>query len=305
MKKIAAIVGCNGQDGRLLTSYLQARDYVVIGLGRSDLDIFDSQAVESFLLSSRPDEVYYLAAFHHSSESLPLSEESLWEESMRVHHNGILNFLQIIFAENLKTKIFYASSSHIFEDSQDMQNELTPYCPSSVYSMTKVAGMKVCKDFRDNKRVHVSVGILYNHESVFRSSRFVSRKISSAVARIKLNLEEKVELGDLDVIVDWGSAADYVEAMWKMLQLSYSDEFIISTGIPRSLREFVHIAFASVGLNYKDYVIQRTDIVNRNSMRRIGDFSKLEKATGWKPKTSFEDIIKTMVKNDIEILMKH
>ena len=302
MKKVAVVVGSGGQDGQLLTKHLLAHSYQVVGIGSKDIDIFDRNAVDKFLTSIRPDEIYYLAAYHHSSESVPQSDDILLQESMKVHYDGILNFLEVSSLKLPKVKIFYASSSHIYGGSESLQNESTPYEASSVYAQTKIAGMKACHDYREQKGLHVSVGILYNHESPLRSPKFVSRKISSAVAKIKLQQEGSLELGDLDVTIDWGYAGDYVEAFWKILQLPYSDDFVVSTGVAKTLREFVEIAFSSQGFDYRKYVTLKNDIVKRQALRRVGDYSKLHKATGWKPATQFEELIKMMVQNDIELL---
>ncbi len=298
MKKTALIVGSSGQDGKFLEKFLQGKSYTVHGFNSKNVDILDAESVENKLKTISPDEVYYLAAFHHSSESLPLNPDEILKRSRQVHVEGFRNFLSKISPES---KIFYASSSHVFSGSDGKQDERYPQEKSSPYATTKIEGMALCHEAR-KKGIFASVGILYNHESPFRSPDFVSRKITSGVAKIHLGLVDKLELGDLDSEIDWGYAGDYVDAMWRILQLQKPDDFIIATGVSHIIRDFVEVAFSSVGRNWKDHVVINKNFLKKTSHRRIGNPQKIKAATGWVPMTSFESMIDMMVKNDLELL---
>jgi GDPmannose 4,6-dehydratase len=301
--KTALIIGSLGQDGRLLTEHLKGLKYRVIGIGKGQLNIFDLHDVSSFLQKCLPDEIYYLAAYHHSSENVPETDGELERESLKVHRDGIKNVLESCCINKLSPKIFYASSSLVFGSCPtEYQTELTPFSPESAYGRSKVEGMNVCQNYRTEKGLFVSVGILYNHESPLRSPHFVSRKISFGVANIVLKHITKLELGSLDAIVDWGFAGDFVEAMHLILQQNRPDDFIISTGKGRSLREFVDIAFRTQGLDYRNFVEEKNHMVKRKSTIKIGDHTKLTKMTGWMPKMDFESLVKLMVESDITLI---
>lgn len=301
MKRKALIVGSDGQDGTYLTSFLLSKDYEVSGLNKHNSNILDYSYVLNELSSFKPDEIYYLAAFHHSSESIPYSSDELYEKSFAINVQGLGHFLKSIEDKSQTSKIFYASSSHIFGGSEFLQNEETQKIPSSAYARTKINAMDLCSNYR-KKKLFVSVGILYNHESPLRSPSFVSRKISQGVARIHLGLDAKLELGNLDAEIDWGYAGDYVEAMWKILQLDKPDEFVVATGKPHTVREFVETAFNYVKLDYRNFVITKNEITFKASERRAGDSTKLRILSGWEPRASFHDLVINMVKADIQKL---
>jgi GDPmannose 4,6-dehydratase len=301
MKRTALIIGSRGQDGRLLSDLLLEKKYDVKGIGK-EFPIHEPAAVLELVSSLQPREIYYLAAFHHSAENLPASEDEILANSMLVHHDGLLNFLQSIKKVSKDSKLFYASSSHVFGSKfEGKQNENTLLVESSPYAKSKVAGMMACQKFR-NEGYFASVGILYNHESHLRNAEFVSRKISRTVALIKKNRATELILGDLDATIDWGFAGDYVKAMWSILQLDHADDFIVATGTEHSLRDFVKIAFDYVGLDYKKYVVLNEKLIKKQSARRIGDSTKLQKATGWKPVTEFKAFVELMVSQDLESL---
>jgi GDPmannose 4,6-dehydratase len=302
VKKVALIIGCNGQDGQLLTTFLLNKNYLVKGIERKNCDILNQNDVFELVQETKADEVYYLAAYHHSSEKLPESDEVIYQESFRIHHDGLVHFLEAICQFSPSTRLFYASSSHIFGHSEDLQTEKTPFSPVSAYAKTKIAGMEVCKTYRNTRNIFASVGILYNHESPLRSPQFVSRKITQSVAQIALGSPQKLEVGEIDAVVDWGYAGDFVEAMWLTLQATKSDEFVVSTGQARTIREFLEVAFGGQGLEYSDHLVIRNDIIKRVPLRRVGDYSKLLRETGWRPKVSFQDMITMMVQCDIDLL---
>ncbi|HAT39072.1 GDP-mannose 4,6-dehydratase [Polynucleobacter necessarius] len=299
----ACIIGNSGQDGTLLSKLLSLQEYKVDGTKSNDLDILDPKKVIEYLNDINPNEVYYLAAYHHSSASLPQNTTELFHKSMDIHFHAPVNFLDAIIKSNRPIKFFYASSSHIFGSSGDaMHTENTPYAPLSEYSISKTAGMRACQHFRANKNVFASTAILYNHESPLRKHSFISKKIASTVAKIYTSKLGLLEIADLDAEVDWGDARDYVEAMHQILQLDKADDFIVSTGKLHSVRDFVEAAFNYVGLNYLDFVVTKKNDGFRESIRRLGDFSKLKNETGWQPSIDFKTMVENMVQHEINLI---
>jgi GDPmannose 4,6-dehydratase len=208
----ALIVGHAGQDGVLLKEFLKTKGYTVLGLGRGDLDITSFELVRTYLAQYRPQEIYFLAAHHHSSEDLQNAElnESTF---MSVNYTSAANFLKAIAELKLISRFFYASSSHIFSTKNDTpQNENSLVEAEGLYAKSKILAMEECRRYREQKSVFASVGILYNHESYLRKNNFVSKKITSFVADLCNGVEGVLELVDLDAVVDWGDAEDFVEA---------------------------------------------------------------------------------------------
>lgn len=306
MKKKALIVGIGGQDGTLLNSLLTKLDYNVYGLRRGDIDILNPKVVDQYISNTMPDEVYYLAAFHHSSESLPPRDGELFKKSMDVHFYGVVNFLDAISKINRSAKLFFASSSHIFgENKNEMSNEGSTYSPSSEYAITKLAGMRACKFYSETKKIFASTGILYNHESPLRSPAFLSKKISVAAAKISAKKAESLEITNLDAAVDWGDARDTVDAMHKILQLDDPDDFIVSTGRLHTVRDFVEVAFNYVGLDYTKHIVIKENSELRKNLVRLGDPSKLIKYSGWKPLIHFEIMVQNLVQYEINLINKN
>lgn len=306
MTKKALIVGSGGQDGTLLTQLLTKCGYDVVGLRRNDLDILNPQKVIEFVNDQKPVEIYYLAAYHHSSENLPPSSGDMFRQSMDVHFYGLVNFLDAIAKVSSAARLFFASSSHIFGAVETgMQTESTAYDPQSEYAITKVAGMRACQHYRRVGGVFASIGILYNHESSLRKSSFLSKKIAMAAARISKEGVGSLELADLGAEIDWGAAVDTVDAMHRILQVEKPSDYIVATGRMSSVREFAEIAFIYVGLDYKDYVVSKRNETLRNNYRRVGDYSKLKKDTGWSPSVSFEQMVNNLVQSEIDILLSN
>ena len=296
MKKRALVVGSKGQDGTLLCDLLEKNGYRVTGTGRDDLDVLDSGMVSSVVAQLAPSEIYYLPAYHHSSENLPSSSADLFKHSMNVHFQGVVNFLDAIVRVNPSCKLFYASSSHVFGTSESgMQNEESIWDPQSEYAITKVAGMHACAFYRRVHRIFASVGILFNHESSLRKDHFLSKKIVSSVVKIAKEGQGTLELGDLDAQVDWGYAPDYVAAMHKILQLDRADEYVIATGKLHTVRDFSEIAFLSAGLIYRNHVIEKKNETLRSTGRRVGDATKLKTDTGWRPSLDFSGMVRKLV----------
>ncbi len=301
MKRVAVVVGSGGQDGTLLTELLDGLDYEVIGLRRGDLDTGDHWVVADFVARHKPAEIYYLAAYHHSSEDIPDGEGELFHQSMRTHFDDPVNFLDAISIHSPSSRFFYAASSHVFgAQGEGLQNEETPFQPESAYAISKVAGMMACRYYRKNKGVFASVGILYNHESPLRSKKFVTRKIVSAAARIAREGQGNIVLGDLAARIDWGYAPDYVDAMHRILSIEQPGNYVVATGEAHAVGEFAEIAFRSVGLDYQNHVSTKQKILLRQNPSRVGDASRLRRETGWKPTVSFEEMVNRLVVAEIK-----
>ena len=264
--RTALIIGAGGQDGRLLARFLLARDYNVRGWTRADpgtdtacdcevVDVLQRGTVEHNLLTLRPDEVYYLAAFHHSTEET-VSEctAELLRRSFDVHVLGLLNVLQTI-ERSRKGRLFYAASSHVFGmPITEWQNEQTAFVPNSAYGISKAAGIQCCQLFRRERGVFAASGILFNHESALRKPSFLSQKIVRGALRARRHPAFKLDLGDIEARVDWGYAPDYVDAMFRILQLAEASDFVVASGEVHTVREFAEIAFDAVGLDWRRHV---------------------------------------------------
>jgi GDPmannose 4,6-dehydratase len=237
--------------------------------------------------------VYYLAAFHHASEDSLGDDGEMIRRSFEVNTLALANFLNAIAIESPESRIFYAASSRVFGAiSTDRQDEATPFSPTEPYGISKTAGIHLCRYYRSSRNVFAIVRILFNHESPRRPSRFVSRKIARAAVRISRRKQDRLVLGNLDTAIDWGYAPDYVDAMWRILQLPKADDFVISTGESHSIVDFVKIAFGALGLDWKSYVDVRPDIARKRSERPfLGNSLKLKKQTGWRPTTTFHDMV--------------
>lgn len=309
----AVIVGCAGQDGRLLFELLEERAYSIIGLMRGavrsarvpakidPVDVLDGSQVGALLDDFRPDEIYYLAAYHHASEHrMPLPAGAQWQRSFDVHVLGLLSFLEGIRTRSPESRLFYASSSLVFGNpSISPQTEQTPLDPRSAYAITKAAGMQCCRMYRAASSVFASAGILYNHESDVRPEAFVSQKIVRGALRIRAGLQHEVVLGDVSAEVDWGWASDHVRAMTAILRLPAPDDFVIATGEPHYVRDFARIAFEALGLDWQSYVREQPGLVATPRPRLVGDSSKLRHATGWSPSLSFAEMVRLMVARQV------
>ncbi len=309
--KRAVIVGCGGQDGTILHEQLEKRGYAIVGIGRNTvittateyphdvIDIANFGQVCALLREFQPHEVYYLATFHQSSQDPQLEEIQLFQKSYRVNVDYLVHFLDAIRRHASKTRLFYAASSHIFgEGTGGLQDEETPLRPVCVYGMTKSAGMLACRYYREKYAIFATTGILYNHESRYRSSNFVSRKIIKGVTDIINGQTQKLVLGNLKAEIDWGFAPDYVDAMQSLLAIDVPGEYIIATGQSHTVRDFVETAFSLLGLNWEKYVIEDTELIKKTSFMRIGNPQKIIAATGWKPKTTFKQMIEVLLRDE-------
>jgi GDPmannose 4,6-dehydratase len=319
--KVALITGITGQDGHHLAELLLAKGYEVHGLvngqrnsreegftkkfpdvklHRGDLTDFSSliQAIDCV----DPDEVYNLGAI--SFVGLSFQQPEL---TANVTGLGALRLLEAIRKSDKSKKIrFYqASSSEMYGKVRETpQNELTPFHPRSPYGVAKTFAHYTCVNYREAYEMHISSGILFNHEGEYRGHEFVTRKITSNIARIKLGKQKRFSLGDLNPCRDWGYAGDYVEAMWLMTQQDEPDDFVIATGVTHSVREFVEAAISCAELpgNLEDYVDFDSAMIRPSEVDvLIGDAAKAEKVLNWKPKTNFVDLVSKMVIADLKL----
>ncbi|PWU05531.1 MAG: GDP-mannose 4,6-dehydratase [Verrucomicrobia bacterium] len=295
--KSCAIIGCDGQDGKLLSEQLQAEGHHVVGIRRNTLNISDRNEVITFLSELNPQEVYYLAAFHHSSEDeIKIDDAELFNKSFAVHLHGLVHFLEGIKQSAPACRLLYAASSHVFgEPALSPQNENTPLQPRNVYAISKVAGMEACRYYRKNHGVYAASAILYNHESPYRKAKFVSQKIICGALSIKQGKQEELVLGNLDAAIDWGYAPDYVDAMRRCIRLKQADDFIVATGETHTVREFVEIVFDEVGLDWKKHVRTNPQLLTKSTMPLKGDATKLRLATGWRPTMDFVTMVKSLL----------
>lgn len=320
MKK-ALITGITGQDGCYISELLLEKGYEVHGIVRRvaiedpahrlwrlrhilDRITLHSASLESFpsifrvVDSVNPDECYHLAA--QSFVSYSFEDEF---STINTNINGTHYVMAAVKDRAPKCRVYFAASSEMFGNaSVTPQDENTPFNPRSAYGISKVAGYHITKNYREAYGVHASCGILFNHESPRRGFEFVTRKITSNVAKIKLGLEKKLRLGNLEAKRDWGHAREYVKAMWIMLQQDVADDYVIATGETHSIREFLDIAFSHVGLDYREHV-EIDPILYRPSEVHLlqGDASKAKEKLGWKYHISFEQLVKEMVDADMEL----
>ncbi len=303
MNKKALITGITGQDGSCLAELLLEKDYDVYGLVRRlstpnisridnildkislvEGDLTDQSSLNSAMKEIQPDEVYNLAAqsFVGTSWNQPVLTGD-------VTGMGVVRLLESVRHFCKDAKVYQASSSEMFGKVQEVpQNENTKFYPRSPYGCAKVYAYWMCINYRESYNMHVSNGILFNHESPRRGMDFVTRKITDAVARIYHGLTKEISLGNLDAKRDWGYAGDYVKAMWMMLQQEVPDDYVISTGESHSVREFVELAFKEVGLNWEDYVKVDPKFFRPADVEYlIGDYSKAKRVFGWEPEVKF------------------
>jgi len=285
-------------------------------------DLTDSSSIIRIIQALQPDEIYNLAAQSHVKVSFEVPEYTA--ETDAIGTLRILEAVRILGLEN-KTRIYQASTSELYGKVQEIpQNENTPFYPRSPYGVAKQYGFWITKNYREAYNIFASNGILFNHESERRGETFVTRKITLAVARIALGLQKKLYLGNLNAMRDWGYAKDYVECMWLILQHNSPEDFVIATGQMHSVREFCTLAFAEAGISIKwegeNENEKGIDVKTGNTLievdpryyrptevdQLLGDPTKAKKLLGWNPtKTSFEQLIKIMVKHDLEFIKKH
>jgi GDPmannose 4,6-dehydratase len=316
MTKTALITGITGQDGSYLAEFLLERGYRVCGLvRRSSLtnyeriahiedriefvqgDLLDQNSLISAIRTTRPDEVYNLAAMSFVPTSW--NQPVLTGEFTAL---GVTRILEAVRVVDPAIRYYQASSSEMFGMVEEVpQNESTPFHPRSPYGVAKVYGHWITVNCRESYNMYCSSGILFNHESPRRGLEFVTRKVTNGAARIKLGQARELKLGNLEAARDWGFAGDYVEAMWMMLQLDEPQDFVVATGIAHNVRDLCDLAFGHVGLDYREYVTTDTALYRPAEVDRLlGDAGKARRLLGWKPKVSFAAMIDMMVEADLE-----
>ncbi|AOZ93297.1 GDP-mannose 4,6-dehydratase [Paenibacillus crassostreae] len=315
MTKRALITGITGQDGSYLAELLLSKGYKVFGLRRRtsvpileniehlmndiefiDGDLLDMGSLINAVRISNPDEVYNLAAQSFVATS--------WIQPVATGQAtgiGVTNMLEAVRLTKPDARFYQASSSEMFgKVVETPQKETTPFYPRSPYGVAKVYGHWITVNYRESYDMYACSGILFNHESPRRGIEFVTRKVTDAVARIKLGLQNELRLGNLDAKRDWGFAGDYVKAMWLMLQQDKADDFVISTGETHTIEELVEIAFSHVGLNWRDYVVVDQKFVRPAEVELLlGDCSKAKEELGWELEVGFEQLVKMMVDSDL------
>ena len=315
MKK-ALITGITGQDGSYLAELLLSKGYQVTGMVRRastetfdriahfkdrinlrQADLLDQFSLVKLLDEIQPDEIYNLAAMSF----VPTS----WTQPVLTGEFTALGVTKILEAMRMvcpKARFYQASSSEMFgKVLETPQTETTPFYPRSPYGVAKVYGHFITVNYRESYNLFALSGILFNHESPRRGKEFVTRKITDGVARIKLGLQKELRMGNLDAKRDWGFAGDYVRAMWLMLQQETADDFVVASGETHSVREFLQLAFAHVGLNYEDYVVIDPEFIRPAEVELLlGNPAKAKKKLGWKPDVSFKQLVTMMVDADLD-----
>ncbi len=295
MRRVA-IVGAGGQDGRLLASLLLKQGDDVVGIRRGDLNLTDPKAVSDFV-SRGFDEIYYLAAHHHASqEQTNTKPAELCGLSLDVHVTGAVNILDAVRASSPGTRFLYAGSALMFgETTIGQADETTPLSPVCIYGVTKAAGFQLCRFYRTQFGVAASGVILFNHESHLRSPKFVVPKVIDAALAESRGALDRLELGSLQARVDWGYAPEFVEAMTLILRAAPPDDFVLATGRTRTVSELLDVAFGLVGADWRGKVVEAPARMGRQRSPLSGDYSKLQSATGWHPRTDFPEMIERIM----------
>ena len=320
MKK-AIVTGSTGQDGSYLIEFLLAKGYEIHALKRrsssfntdrldhlykdfhdSDTrfflhyaDLTDGSSLTRLLYDVRPDEVYNLAAQSHVKVSFEIPEYTA-----NVVATGTLRLLEAIRLTGLKCRFYQASSSEMFGSTSPPQSETTVFHPRSPYACAKLFGHTITVNYRESYGLHASSGILFNHESPRRGETFVTRKITRAIAHIKLGLQNKLYIGNMEARRDWGYAPDYVRAMWMMLQQDVPDDYVIGTGEAHSVREFLDLAFSHAHLDWHEFVeIDPRYFRPAEADHLLADASKARRVLGWQPSVTFKDLVRIMVEADL------
>jgi len=321
MQRKVLITGITGQDGSYLAELLLDKGYRVYGLVRRSStvnferiahlqdkieliagDLLDQSSLITALQKSEPDEVYNLAA----QSFVPTS----WRQPVLTGEFtalGVTRLIEAIRVVNPAIRFYQASTSEMYGNAQESpQNELTRFYPRSPYGVAKLYGHWITVNDRESYGLFGCSGILFNHESPRRGMEFVTRRITYNVARIKHGLQDKLTMGNIDAERDWGFSGDYVRAMWLMLQQDSPEDYVIATGVSHTVREFLHIAFARVGLDYREHIETNPDLMRPADVFHLrGDNSKARRQLGWEPQVSFEQLVEMMVTSDLDLVSKN
>ena len=325
MKKKAFITGIGGQDGSYLAEYLVQIGYDVYGMVRRNSvpehqqsrldgnnqnikvfygDLLDQSSLDRLLSEIMPDEIYNLAAQSHVRVSFDIPQFTVQTNSL-----GVLNILDSYRRICPSAKFYQASSSEMFGSSVDddgFQRETTSMKPVSPYGCSKVFAYNIVRNYRHSYNLHASNGILFNHESPRRGSNFVTNKVVKTAVKIKLGLENTLELGNLDSFRDWGHSKDYVKAMHLILQQDVSDDWVVATGETRSVREMCEYVFRKLDLDYKDYVVQNSKFLRPEELPYLkGDSSRIRNILGWKPEYTFNETMDEMINHWLNVFGKN
>ena len=320
--KRALITGITGQDGSYLAEFLLEKGYEVHGLIRRSStfntsriehlykdphekdnklflhygDITDGVGLSNLIRELEPHEIYNLAAQSHVKVSFEMPDFTAQVDAV-----GTIRILEAIRAANIETRFYQASTSELFGSTPPPQSEISPFSPQSPYAAAKLYSYWVVRNYRDAYGLHATNGILFNHESPRRGETFVTRKITMAAARIKLGLQSKLYLGNLDAVRDWGYAPEYVQSMWMMLQQQTPDDYVVATGVGATVREFCDAAFSSLDLDYRNHVNTEERYLRPTEVDAlIGDASKAQKTLGWKATTHWKELAEIMANSDLE-----
>ena len=323
MKK-ALITGITGQDGSYLAELLLEKGYEVHGLIRRSStfntsridhlfqdphekgirlhlhygDITDGVGLANLIREIEPQEIYNLAAQSHVKVSFEVPDFTAQVDAV-----GTIRLLEAIRAAKIDTRFYQASTSELFGSTPPPQSEISPFAPQSPYAAAKLYSYWVVRNYREAYGMHATNGILFNHESPRRGETFVTRKITMAAARIKLGLQDKLYLGNLNAIRDWGYAKEYVESMWLMLQQDESDDYVVGTGVGATVRDFCEASFSALDLDYKKYVVTEERYLRPTEVDAlIADASKMKNKLQWSARTTWTELAKLMVEADLEKL---
>ena len=322
--KRALITGVTGQDGSYLSELLLEKGYEVHGIIRRSStfntsridhlykdphepsnnfhlhygDITDGVGISNILREIEPHEIYNLAAQSHVKVSFEMPDFTAQVDAV-----GTIRLLEAIRASKIDTRFYQASTSELFGSTPPPQSETSPFAPQSPYAAAKLYSYWVVRNYREAYGLHATNGILFNHESPRRGETFVTRKITMAAAKIKLGLQEKLYLGNLNAIRDWGYAKEYVESMWLMLQQDASDDFVVGTGVGATVRDFCEASFGAVGLDYKDHIETEDRYLRPTEVDAlIADPGNTKQKLNWSAKTNWRELAKIMVDADLEKL---
>jgi GDPmannose 4,6-dehydratase len=322
--KRALITGVTGQDGSYLAELLLEKGYEVHGVIRRSStfntsriehlykdpheagnrfhlhygDITDGVGIANLVREIEPHEIYNLAAQSHVKVSFEMPDFTAQVDAV-----GTIRLLEAVRATKIGTKVYQASTSELFGSTPPPQSESSPFAPQSPYAAAKLYAYWTVRNYRDAYGLHATNGILFNHESPRRGETFVTRKITMAAARIKLGLQTKLFLGNLNAVRDWGFAPEYVESMWLMLQEEKPNDYVVATGVGATVRDFCDASFSALDLDYRDFVVTEDRYKRPTEVNAlIGDPSNTERVLGWKAKTHWKELAEIMVESDLRFL---
>jgi GDPmannose 4,6-dehydratase len=301
MKNKVIIVGSDGQDGTILKNKLNQLNYNIVEITKNNFDISNKNLVFNLIKKNQPNKIFYLASYHHSSDSNIEKNKNFYELTHQINYTSPHYFLDAILNYNHFCKFFYASTSMIYGHSNKLINENSFPSPDNDYGYSKLYGMQLCNYYRINKKLFVSTGILFNHTSSHSKDYFIAKKIIKTAILIYKKKSKKLIIGNLNAELDLGSAYDYVDAIIKISNLKKSDNFIISSGKKIFLKQFINEAFKYLKIDYKKYVFEDSLKIIRKNKKRIGDSTLLYSKTGWKPKFTLKEIVKEMIDHELSL----